>query len=158
MFRLKEYVDTVPYPVVKQMVADEGITAREGRKIAQELDKLNDKPAQAYVQKLMARYNLNNPDLIYPIGFKHKNERQKGKDSYVLDEIETTQGTLAGTPLAKATSKDLARANEEAQKQHIAEAEAVKRQKQLELHKLDPENKSPTARTGCYHGLEARFQ
>ncbi len=135
----EEEVKKSPYNVVRQMVANNEIKALTGKRIVKELDRLEDEPAQAYVQKLMAEHELSNPDLIYPLGHKHKNERQKGKTSKVLDEIERT-GALGGVDLAKAETKHLKRANLEAQQEHVTESQETKYQKALALHLEDPEN------------------
>lgn len=137
--KAEEVVKESPFKVVQQMVADGGVTAVVGKQIVAELEKLDDEPAQAFVQKLMAEKNLSNPELVYPLGHKHKNERQKGKESKVLDELEKT-GRLAGALLAEARAKDLERANKEAQAEHITDAQELKRQKQLQAHKDDPDN------------------
>lgn len=141
-----EFVSESSYLVVKQMVADGGITPIDGKHIVENLNKVGDDQAQVYLQKLMAEKGLKNPDLIYPLGHKYINERKRGKESKVLDEIDRT-GCLAGVRLHKATTTNLKRANEEARLEHIAEAkekkrqsEEVERQRQLELHNLDPEN------------------
>jgi hypothetical protein len=115
-----------PYPVVRQMLAASEITSLQAEQIVFELDRLKDEPAQGFVQSYMGKYGLKHPELIYPIGHKFLNERQRGKRSYVLDEIDRTEGYLAGTYLSKATPKDLARANKEAEDQHIAEGVAKK--------------------------------
>jgi hypothetical protein len=115
-----------PYPVVRHMLAASEITSLQAEQIVFELDRLRDEPAQGFVQDYMGKYGLKHPELIYPIGHKFLNERQRGKRSYVLDEIDRTGGYLAGTYLSKATPKDLMRANKEAEEQHIAEGVAKK--------------------------------
>ena len=137
--KAEETVFESAYQVVRQALAEATITAPQARQITLELDRLKDEPARAFVQKLMASYGLNNPDLVYPLGHKFLNERQKGKLSYVLDEIEATNGRLAGTPLARAHLRDLQRANAEAQQQHIAESEEQRHQQMLANGEVIPE-------------------
>lgn len=129
--KAEETVFQCPYPVVRQMLADGELNPKQARQIAFEMDRLEDKPSQAYIEKLMANYNLVNPELVYPLGHKFFNERQRGKVSLVLDELEASNGRLAGTPLARATINDLKRANQEAQSQHIADSTEQKRMQML---------------------------
>lgn len=138
----EEIVMESGFTVVRQMLANEELTAKAGKQIVDELNKLDDEPAQAFVQKLMAKHKLSNPDLIYPLGYKHKNERKRGKESKVLDEVERT-GRLAGALLSEATVTHLQRANEEAKNGHIADAEEMKRKQLQLLHEQDPENNPP---------------
>jgi phage protein U len=126
----EEVVEESPYAVVRQMLAEASLTAPQAKQITLELNRLNDEPAQAYIQSLMARYRLNNPDLVYPLGYKYLDDRKKGKSSKVLDEIDRTNGYLAGTPLSRAILNDLSRANAEAQAEYIS---GGVEQKRLEL-------------------------
>lgn len=105
------------YPV-NQMVASGEITAAAGRAMVLYLDRLPVKK-RGYLLQLIAKPGLTHPELILPIADMF--DRPEGRESYVLPEI-LRQGTLAGTPLAKAGPGDLKRAREIAQRQHIQDA------------------------------------
>jgi hypothetical protein len=129
--KAEETVFQCPYPVVRQMLADSSLNPKQARQITLELDRLEDKPSQVYVEKLMANYGLSNPELVYPLGHKFFNERQRGKTSTVLDGVENTNGYLAGTPLSRATIADLKRANAQGHAEHRSDGIEAKYQKQL---------------------------
>jgi hypothetical protein len=129
--KAEETVFQCPYPVVRQMLADSSLNPKQARRITLELDRLEDKPSQVYVEKLMANYGLSNPELVYPLGHKFFNERQRGKTSTVLDGVENTNGYLAGTPLSRATIADLKRANAQGHAEHRSDGIEAKYQKQL---------------------------
>jgi hypothetical protein len=124
---IEEQVEDSPYPVVRQMFAENSLSASVAKSITEQLDRIANEPSIAYVQSLMAKYRLSNPELILAIGLRYKSERNNGKLSKVLDEIDRTEGYLAGTYLSKATMRDWKHACEMAQDEHIAEAEAAKR-------------------------------
>jgi hypothetical protein len=136
---IEEEVEESPYPVVRQMFAEGSLSAPTAKAITEQLDRINNEPSQAYVQSLMAKYRLSSPELILAIGLRYKSERGNRKPSKVLDEIDRTEGYLAGTYLSKANIKDWERANKQAQDEHLAEAEAAKRQAALLAGEVIPE-------------------
>lgn len=121
----RERVRQSEHKVVQQMVASDEITAHHGVELVKELDKLGH-DGRLFVQRLMAKYNLQDAELAYLIGYRFE---KRGYDSKVIQEIERT-GRLAGVPLAKATVSHWKRANAEAQKEHISEKEEEKREAQ----------------------------
>lgn len=135
----EETVFQCPYPVVRQMLAASELTAPQAKQITLELDRLNDEPSQVFVQKLMANYGLSNPDLVYPLGYRFRTERKQGGTSKMLDSLESSNGRLDGTPLSRATLRDLTRANQVAQTEHIAESEEQKRLEMLADGEAIPE-------------------
>lgn len=106
-----------PYAVISQMVATGSITAVLGEQMVQALNRLVPKQ-RGYIVQLIAKFQLTCPALFKPIAFMF--DRKIGEESKVLPEVLT--GFLGGTPLAKATERDLARANAEAKTEHINES------------------------------------
>ena len=123
-----------PYRIVTQMVVTDKMTVTAGHAMVAALDKLKPRQ-QVYILGLMAKFELINADLAYPIA--HMYDRKPGQESKVLPEVLT--GFLGGKPLNKATLTDLERANYEARLEHLAEAAEARR-----LAGLDPLPKSMT--------------
>lgn len=111
------------YFLPAQMMVRGEVTPYEAKRMIEALEELTPR-RRGYVLQLMAEPGLTCPELIIPIG--NMFDRPEGRESYVLPEI-LQAGTLGGTPLHKAAVVDLQRANEEARRQHIADAEEKKR-------------------------------
>lgn len=103
------------YAVITNLVVTGKITPKRGREMSAAVDELLPR-RRGYVVQLIAKYGLgmNDASIIVPVG--NMFERQPGKESRVLPEVQT--GYLAGVPLAKATATDLGKANAEAAREH----------------------------------------
>jgi hypothetical protein len=115
-------------PLVKHMVTSSEISALAGKEMVERLERL--KPTiQAYVLDVIGRYGLTCPELVTEFG--QMKDRKPGQESRTLEGIEAT-GTIAGTPIRKATMTDLRRARYAAQQERFTEAlERERREKQI---------------------------
>jgi hypothetical protein len=119
----REFVRQSPHKVVAQMVANDELSARDGSRITQWLNKV---PAatQLYVQEKMAA-GLIDMRILHKIVNRHREFVRNGIPSRNLTEIDLT-GRIAGVPLDKATEKDWDRMAAENQRQIVEEEKARK--------------------------------
>jgi hypothetical protein len=131
----REFVRQSPHKVVAQMVANDELSARDGSRITQWLNKV---PAatQLYVQEKMAA-GLTNMQILHKLTNRHREVVRSGIPSRNLTEIDIT-GRIAGVPLAKATEKDWDRMAAENQRQ-IIEEEKLRKQAAAKAAGIEPE-------------------